>query len=58
MNSKKRQISHQFFIDIQNVTNRENIFARRYNRQTNEVNEAYQLGFFPDFMYRIQFWTE
>ena len=42
-------------MDIQNVTNRENIFARRYNRQTNRVNNAYQLGFFPDFMYRIQF---
>ncbi len=55
MNSKKRQISHQFFMDIQNVTNRDNIFARRYNRQTNMINEAYQLGFFPDFMYRIQF---
>ena len=55
VNSKKRKISHQFFMDIQNVTNRENIFARRYNRQTNQVNNAYQLGFFPDFMYRIQF---
>ncbi len=55
MNSKKRRVSHQFFMDIQNVTNRENIFARRYNRQTNQVNTAYQLGFFPDFMYRIQF---
>ena len=55
VNSKKRKVSHQFFMDIQNVTNRENIFARRYNRQTNQVNNAYQLGFFPDFMYRIQF---
>lgn len=55
VNSKKRRVSHQFFMDIQNVTNRDNIFARRYNRQTNEVNNAYQLGFFPDFMYRIQF---
>lgn len=55
MNSKKRQLSHHFFLDIQNVTNRENVFARRYNRQTNQVNEVYQLGFFPDFMYRIQF---
>jgi len=55
MNSKKRQISHQLFVDIQNVTNRDNIFARQYNRQTNMVNENYQLGFFPDFMYRIQF---
>lgn len=55
MNSKKRQISHQFFVDIQNLTNRENVFARRYNRQNNMVNDSYQLGFFPDFMYRIQF---
>ena len=55
MNSRKRRVSHQFFMDIQNVTNRDNIFARRYNRQTNQVNNTYQLGFFPDFMYRIQF---
>ncbi len=55
LNSKKKKISHQFYFDIQNVTNRENIFTRRYNRLTNEVNEVYQNGFFPDFMYRIQF---
>ena len=55
VNSKKRKLSHHFFFDVQNVTNRENIFAQQYNRQTNEVNTAYQLGFFPDFMYRIQF---
>jgi hypothetical protein len=55
LNSKKRKLSHQFYVDIQNITNNENIFARRYNRQTNEVNEVYQIGFFPDFMYRIQF---
>jgi hypothetical protein len=54
-NSKKRKISHQFYVDIQNVTNNDNLFARRYNRQTNQVNEVYQIGFFPDFMYRIQF---
>jgi len=55
LNSKKRKLSHHFFFDVQNVTNRKNIFARRYNRQTNQVNTAYQLGFLPDFMYRIQF---
>ncbi|MEN0005292.1 MAG: TonB-dependent receptor [Bacteroidota bacterium] len=54
-NSLKRKLSHQFYFDIQNVTNNENIFARRYNRQTNQVNEVFQIGFFPDFMYRIQF---
>ncbi len=55
LNSGKRKLSHQFYLDIQNVLDTENIFVNRYNRQTNEVNEVYQLGFFPDFMYRIQF---
>lgn len=54
-NSKKRKLSQQFYFDFQNVLNTQNIFALRYNRQTNQVNEVYQLGFLPDFMYRIQF---
>ena len=55
INSRKRQLSHHFFFDIQNVTNRKNIFARQYNRQRNSIITAYQFGLFPDFMYRIQF---
>ena len=54
-NSAKKKISHRFYIDLQNVLNTENIFVQRYNRQTNQVNEVNQIGFFPDFMYRIQF---
>lgn len=55
INSKKGKVSHQFFVDLQNVTNRENIFVKRYNPVTDEINEVSQTGFFPDFMYRIQF---
>lgn len=55
INSKKKQISHQFFIDFQNVTNRKNEFLRRYNEVTDEVNLVEQIGFFPDILYRIQF---
>ncbi len=55
LNSKKRKLSQQIFFDIQNVTNRENIFSRRYNRQTNRINETYQSGLFPDFLYRLTF---
>jgi hypothetical protein len=55
LNSKSRRLSQQFFIDLQNVTNNENIFVRRYNEQTNEVNNVYQSGFFPDILYRLQF---
>ena len=43
------------FFDVQNVTNRQNVFARQYNRITNTVNTAYQIGLFPNFIYRVQF---
>lgn len=55
LNSSKRNFSQQFFLDFQNITNRENVFVNRYNRVTNEVNTVYQAGFFPDIMYRVQF---
>jgi len=55
LNSKKKKRSHQFFIDLQNVTNRENISGRGFNRFTNEVEAFEQIGFFPDFGYRFQF---
>ena len=55
LNSSKRKLSHQLYLDLQNVTNRENVFARQYNRLTNNIDQVNQIGFFPDFMYRIQF---
>ena len=54
-NSLKKKISHQFYLDFQNVTNRQNVFVRQYNRLTNNVDQIDQIGFFPDFMYRVQF---
>jgi hypothetical protein len=55
LNGAKGKVSHQFFVDLQNITDRENIFVERYNPVTETVNPVYQNGFFPDFMYRIQF---
>ena len=55
LNSLKKKVSHRFYLDLQNVLNTENVFVRRYNRQTNVVNEVNQIGFFPDFLYRLQF---
>ncbi|MCH2215596.1 MAG: hypothetical protein MK086_10525 [Flavobacteriales bacterium] len=55
LNGKESKVSHQFFVDLQNVTNRKNIFVERYNPVTDEINEVNQIGFFPDVMYRIQF---
>lgn len=50
-----RGFAQVFALDFQNLTNRENPFTRRYNRQTNEVNTVLQSGFFPDILWRIQF---
>lgn len=55
VNSKTRKISQTFFIDVQNVTNHMNVLASGYNPKTNQINTAYQSGFLPNFMYRINF---
>ncbi len=55
LNSKKSKFSQQFFVDLQNVTNRKNIFTRRYNPVTDQINDVYQIGFFPDILYRVNF---
>lgn len=55
INSSRKKVSHQFYVDFQNVTNNDNVFARQYNRQTNNVDQIDQIGFFPDFGYKIQF---
>jgi hypothetical protein len=55
LNSRKRKISHTFYVDLQNVTNRDNVFTRRYNTVRKEEGTVYQVGFFPDILYRLQF---
>lgn len=54
-NSPARKLSQTFFLDFQNVTNRENVFAQRYNPVRNEVGRINQIGFFPDVLYRVEF---
>ena len=54
-NSKKIRLSQTFYIDIQNVTGHQNVFAQQYNPVTNQINTLYQIGFYPNFVYKIQF---
>ena len=55
INSKKRKLSQSFYFDGQNVTNNKNVFAQRYSPNTKSINTAYQIGFFPNFVYKFQF---
>ncbi|MEQ9438755.1 MAG: TonB-dependent receptor [Cyclobacteriaceae bacterium] len=50
-----KSVTHEFGIDIQNITNRDNEFARQYNPRTNTVQTQYQIGLFPVPQYRILF---
>jgi hypothetical protein len=54
LNSGKRRLSQTFYLDLQNVTNRDNVFIRRYNTAQKQVGTVNQIGFFPDIMYKIQ----
>ena len=54
-NHRNKKFSQSFFVDLQNLTDRENVFQERYSPTTGQVNTAYQSGFFPDIQYRIQF---
>ncbi len=54
-NSPKKKFSQTFFLDFQNVTNNDNIFAMRYNSGTGRIGRIDQIGFFPDVLYRVEF---
>ena len=55
INSKKRKLSQTIYLDLQNITNRENIFLRRFNPLYGNTGNVNQIGFFPDILYRVQF---
>ncbi len=54
-NSKKRKLSRTLYLDLQNVTNRKNIFLLEYDQAKGNTVPVYQIRFFPDILYRIQF---
>jgi CarboxypepD_reg-like domain/TonB-dependent Receptor Plug Domain len=55
LNSSKRKFTQQFFLDFQNVTNNKNIFQQRFSKEQGKIYNVYQIGFFPDVLWRVQF---
>ncbi len=54
-NSRTRKLSQSFSLDLQNITNNENVFSEEYDEKTGAIKTTYQLGFFPNFIYKLQF---
>lgn len=55
LNSGRRKIAQTLSLDLQNVTNHKNIFSQSYDSKNQSISTTYQLGFFPNLVYKIQF---
>ena len=55
LNSRKRKLSQSFSLDIQNITDHQNVFSQTYDNGSHTIMTTYQLGLFPNFIYKIQF---
>ncbi|MFY8020118.1 MAG: TonB-dependent receptor, partial [Bacteroidia bacterium] len=53
--TNSKRVTQEYGLDIQNITNRKNIFTQQYNPQTGKVEDLYQIGLFPVPFYRIYF---
>ena len=55
LNSSTRKLSQSFSLDLQNVTNNKNVFSQEYDDRSKSIKTTYQLGFFPNVIYKLQF---
>ena len=55
LNSRTKKLSQSISLDLQNVTNNKNVFSQSYDDRSKSISTTYQLGFFPNFIYKIQF---
>ncbi len=54
-NSRTKKLSQSFSIDLQNITDNNNVFSQSYDARSQSISTTYQLGFFPNVIYKIQF---
>lgn len=55
MKWNKRHSTSTLSLDIQNVTNRQNIYTRIYDAFTGEMRDIYQSGLIPVLNYKVEF---
>ena len=51
----RRKTTHEWAIDLTNITNNKNVFQQTYNPLKKEIHTDYQTGFSPMFLYRFRF---
>jgi len=50
-----KRTTQKWYIDLQNITNRKNMYVRTLNPNDGSISEIYQIGFFPNINYMITF---
>lgn len=55
INSPKRKLSQTISLDVQNITNHQNVFSQSYDANNQDISTTYQLGLFPNVVYKLQF---
>ncbi len=53
MNAKR--FTQEWALDITNLTNHKNLYATSYDAKEEKIEKIYQQGFYPMFLYRINF---
>ena len=49
------KVTQKWYIDLQNLTNKANIYERTLNPATGKIGQVNQIGFFPNINYQITF---
>ncbi|MEM7368164.1 MAG: TonB-dependent receptor [Bacteroidota bacterium] len=50
-----KRTTQDWSVDLQNISNHQNIFTQSYNPKSSELETTYQIGLFPVFQYRVLF---
>jgi hypothetical protein len=50
-----KHISQEWGIDLQNVSNNQNVYSEQYNNQSKSISTVFQQSFLPMMLYRINF---
>jgi len=50
-----KKITQKFYVDLQNITSKKNLYIRTLNPSTEAIGDIYQMGFFPNINYQITF---
>jgi len=50
-----KHVSQEWGLDLQNISNNQNVYSQQYNNQSKDIATIFQQSFLPMMLYRINF---